>query len=107
MLGHHSVVLSPTMRADVNGSDRGTPRLLVFSAFDSPGIERQLAVHREALANLSDELLDDYAYALACRRDAHAWKAFCILSSSVDLSEKPLVPSAKAHRAARENPTLC
>jgi acyl transferase domain-containing protein len=91
----------------VNGTSRDVPRLIVFSAFDSPGIQRQLSVHREALINLGDDLLDDYAYALACRRDAHAWKAFCVLSSSADLSEKPLVLSAKAHRAAREHPTLC
>ncbi|KAF2010557.1 hypothetical protein BU24DRAFT_472713 [Aaosphaeria arxii CBS 175.79] len=85
-----------------------TPRLFVFSAFDEVGIQRQLSVHQEALAQCGDYVLDDYAYALACRRDVHTWKAFCLVTPSPDIQEKPpLILSTKPCRSSQMDPTLC
>jgi acyl transferase domain-containing protein/NADPH:quinone reductase-like Zn-dependent oxidoreductase len=111
--GHHCVKAASSTHSHrqvcnlTNENLRENPRLLVFSAFDEQGIERQLDAHREALFRLGDSYLDDYAYTLACRRDAHVWKGFCILSSSTDVSEKPLSLSTKPCRATQIHPTLC
>ncbi|KAF2470882.1 thiolase-like protein [Lindgomyces ingoldianus] len=114
LTGHHCVRAAPNpsspphhVHTGVNETDRKMPRLLAFSALDEQGIQRQLATHFKALVRLGDSVLDDYAYALACHRDPHAWKAFCILTSSTDVQDKPLTLSAKSCRSARTNPTLC
>ena len=71
-----------------------TPRLLVLSASDEAGIDRQAKAHNRYLStlgkNASSSLLDDYAHALASRRDAHTWKSFCLINSLFEVQGQPL-----------------
>ncbi len=112
LIGHHhvnehgSLALSNTASKASRSCELelGTPRLLVFSAFDEEGVRRQATAHYEALSRLEPDDLDDYACALSSRRDVHAWKSFSVLSSNTDIRDD--LPISKPRRSPQSIPVL-
>lgn len=85
------------------------PSLLVFSAFDANGIQRQLQAHAEfwkqRMPNEVDDTLPDVAYTLAGYRSPLAWKSFAIVESSSQLLELEAMASEPS-LGVREAPRL-
>ncbi|KAJ4288925.1 hypothetical protein N0V90_011266 [Kalmusia sp. IMI 367209] len=72
------------------------PKLLVFSAQDEAGIQRQARSHVTALMHESSShpsFLDNLAYTLSRRRSSLPWKAFVVACSPGDLQNLPMTIS--------------
>ncbi|CAI6339911.1 unnamed protein product [Periconia digitata] len=65
------------------------PQLLIFSAFDKGGIERQTQAHSTYLNRFGGcyppNFFSDYAFTLAKHRTRHTWNSFCVVESSRDV----------------------
>lgn len=71
------------------GYEPGSPRLLVFSANDEAGIQRQAKAYAGYFSKTADALEPSYlghlAYTLAFRRSSLTWKSFAVVNSVLDL----------------------
>ncbi|KAF2441997.1 reducing type I polyketide synthase [Karstenula rhodostoma CBS 690.94] len=71
-----------------NGRDTFVPQLLVFSAFDKGGMERQSGAHSAYIKRFRGcyppDFFSNYAFTLATCRTMHTWKSFCILENHND-----------------------
>ncbi|KAF2741959.1 hypothetical protein M011DRAFT_413522 [Sporormia fimetaria CBS 119925] len=91
------LALMPSLKADASASQSSdhwresfTPQLLIFSARDKEGIDRQVQAHQEHLGGLSaktePEYFHDYSYTLAVHRTKHSWNSFCVIKDPGDLA---------------------
>jgi acyl transferase domain-containing protein/NADPH:quinone reductase-like Zn-dependent oxidoreductase/SAM-dependent methyltransferase len=71
-----------------DSSSATAPQLLVFSASDQGGIERQIRAHSAYIKGFRDcyppNFFSDYAFTLAAYRTKHTWNSFCVLETQQD-----------------------
>ncbi|KAJ4300071.1 hypothetical protein N0V90_005320 [Kalmusia sp. IMI 367209] len=73
-----------------NCHDAFVPQLLVFSASDKGGIERQSRAHSAHIKGYRGyyppRFFSDYAFTLAAYRSRHTWNSFCVLETQQDVN---------------------
>ncbi|PWY82065.1 putative polyketide synthase [Aspergillus heteromorphus CBS 117.55] len=84
------------------GPDR--PRLLILSAHDEKGVQRQAQAYAahfaQAAKHLDPQYLDHLAYTLAFRRSTFEWTSFAVVRSVDELSKLDQLVSAPMKRTA-------
>jgi acyl transferase domain-containing protein/NADPH:quinone reductase-like Zn-dependent oxidoreductase/ubiquinone/menaquinone biosynthesis C-methylase UbiE len=93
--GHYAPQPTNTKIIEENNEQTSspTPALLVFSASDEAGINRQAQAHSQYLQQhahaASHELLSNISFTLATYRTRLNWSSFCVVSTQDDIRNLP------------------